>query len=79
MRRRLPLGVLHSGLVVAAAAPRQRELQQRADAQLAAFDVKIQQLKDQWMALARPPAPAPSAAPTPGSVTDRLRKLYDDD
>lgn len=68
-----------AGSAASAWAQQQRELQQRADAQLAAYDVKMQQLKDQWMALARPPAPAPSAAPTPGSVTDRLRKLYDDD
>ena len=68
-----------AGSAASAWAQQQRELQQRADAQLAAFDVKMQELKDQLMALARPPAPAPSPAAAPGSVTDRLRKLYDDD
>jgi len=68
-----------AGSAASAWAQQQRELQQRADAQLAAYDVKMQELKDQLMALARPPAPAPSPAAAPGSVTDRLRKLYDDD
>lgn len=53
--------------------------QQRADAQLPANDVNMQELKDQLMALAQPPAPTPSPAAAPGSVTDRLGKLYDDD
>jgi hypothetical protein len=56
-----------------------RELQQRADAQLAEYDAKMQEFKDQMMALMRPPAPAPSSGAVPGGVTDRLRKLYDDD
>lgn len=68
-----------AGSAASAWAQQQRELQQRADAQLAAYDVKMQELKDQLLALARPPAPAPSPAAAPGSVTDRLRKLYDDD
>jgi hypothetical protein len=68
-----------AGSAASAWAQQQRELQQRADAQLASYDVKMQELKDQLLALARPPGPAPSPAAAPGSVTDRLRKLYDDD
>ena len=60
-------------------AQQRRELQQRADAQLAEYDAKMQEFKDQMMALMRPPAPAPSSGAVPGGVADRLRKLYDDD
>ncbi len=67
-----------AGSAASAWAQQQRELQQRADAQLAAYEAKMQELKDQMMALMRPPAPAPSSGAVPG-VTDRLRKLYDDD
>jgi len=68
-----------AGAAASAWAQQQRELQQRADAQLAALDAKMQEFKDQMMALMRPPAPAPSSGAVPGGVTDRLRKLYDDD
>ena len=78
-RRSAAAEASRAGSAASAWAQQQRELQQRADAQLAAYEAKMQEFKDQLMALARPPAPAPSPAAAPGSVTDRLRKLYDDD
>jgi len=68
-----------AGSAASAWAQQQRELQQRMDAQRAAHDATMQELNDQLMALARPPAPAPSPTAVPDSVTDRLWKLYDDD
>lgn len=68
-----------AGSAAGAWAQQQRELQQRADAQLAAFKAEMQGLKDQLTAQLRPPAPAHSPGSVPGGVTERLRKLYDDD
>lgn len=65
--------------IASAWAQRQREFQQRADAQLAEYEVKMKEVNDQLAAMLRPPAPAPSSSAVPGGVTDRLRKLYDDD
>lgn len=78
-RRTAATEAARAGSAASAWAQQQRELQQRADAQLAAYDVKMQEFKDQLLALARPLAPVPSPAAVPDSVTDRLRKLYDDD
>jgi hypothetical protein len=78
-RRSAATEAARAGSAASAWAQQQRELQQRADAQLATYDAKMQEFKDQLMALARPPAPVPSLAAVPDSVTDRLRKLYDDD
>jgi hypothetical protein len=68
-----------AGSAASAWAQQQRELQQRADAQLAAYKAEMQGLKDQLTAQLRPPAPAPSPGSVPGGITERLRKLYDDD
>jgi len=66
-----------AGSAASAWAQQQRELQQRADAQLAAYKAEMQEFKDRLAAQLRPP---PASSPSvPGGVTDRLRRLYDDD
>ena len=65
--------------IASAWAQRQREFQQRADAQLAEYEAKMKEFNDQLAARLRPSAPGPPSGATPGGVTDRLRKLYDND
>lgn len=65
--------------IASAWAQRQREFQQQADAQIAECEARMKDMNDQMLARLRPSVPGPASGTPPGGVTDRLRKLYDDD